>query len=204
MVGVAGKATAGIGIYFPSAQKETSDLQQSPAPSSVGDPCKPLLAARTQHCQVTWSCWTSSWADASEHSNVIPIHWWDYWFLHAFWVVTYLAKKHPRLVAGEHRQPSWGYPGVKGRKVRALWLVRRLKWKCSVAQSCGADSGTGARRTKVVEGFGGCGDTVWLICSELWLHYTGSTMGVSALQKELGKKGPSGTGTIRGKTFEVL
>lgn len=29
---------------------------------------------------------------------------WDYWFLHPFSVVAYLAKKHPGLVAGEQRQ----------------------------------------------------------------------------------------------------
>lgn len=89
-------------------------------------------------------------------SNVIPVHWWkwDYWFLHVFWIVTYLANKHPSLVAGSFC-PSQGSPrhlGVKGRKVRTHWLVRRLKWKCSVTQSYGADSGAEVRRGKVVEG----------------------------------------------------
>lgn len=55
-----------------------------------------------------------------------------------------------------------------------------------------------------MEGFEACGDTVWLTCSEAWLHCTGSRMPASALQKVCGKKGLSGTGTIRGKAFEVL
>lgn len=53
-----------------------------------------------------------------------------------------------------------------------------------------------------MEVFEACGDTVWLTCSEAWLHYTGSRMRASVLRKVRGKNGASGRGDVRGKAFE--
>lgn len=99
-----GKATTGI--HFPSAQKETTHVQQTPAPSLAEDPCKPppgcqntalpsqmkLLDLFLGRCSRSFKC--------NSHSLVkvgllVPA---------CFLGFTYLAKKHPSLVAGEQRQ----------------------------------------------------------------------------------------------------